>query len=102
MSTLVEKLSKGKHPVSLFRYKNHDELKAAVDREFVLVKFTETRGGTEVGFRLDRSKSQINFERPDDAIKLVGEFGLDYLPVECSVSVDSQTFVGEGFLRVLN
>ena len=64
---LVKFLSEGKHPVEagLRPEKSVKLLKEAIDRGYVHVKFTDTRGGTELGFRLadDGSDlSQADFE----------------------------------------
>ena len=59
---LVKFLSDGKHPVEagLRPEKTVKLFKEAVDREYVHVKFTDTRGGTELGFPLDKEKSNFN------------------------------------------
>jgi len=99
MSDLVDRLSSGTHAVSAARYKSGDEFEAAVARGFVLVKFTGTRGGTELGFKIDREKSVIDFANPSGKVQLVGPLTLDYVPVECVVEIDVQSREGAGALR---
>jgi hypothetical protein len=101
MSDLVDRLSSGTHAVSAARYKSGDEFEAAVARGFVLVKFTGTRGGTELGFKIDREKSVIDFANPSGKVQLVGPLTLDYVPVECVVEIDVQSREGAGALRRL-
>ncbi len=102
MSDLVERLSSGTHPVSAARYKSGDEFAAAVARGFVLVKFTGTRGGTELGFKIDKERSTIDFANPSGKIQLVGPLTLDYVPVECVVEIDVHSREGAGALRPLS
>ncbi len=40
MDELGQRLSEGDHPVATQRYKSAEELKQAIDRGYVLVKFT--------------------------------------------------------------
>ncbi len=62
MSDLVSRLSEGQHPVT-YRARRDDpqgELRAAIDRKYVHVLFTETKGGTELGFRIDEERSDLS------------------------------------------
>jgi hypothetical protein len=43
---LVKRLSEGDHPVIASRAESVVELKESIERGYVLIKFTETRGGT--------------------------------------------------------
>ena len=55
--SLVDRLCVGEHPLvlSLQPGASVKDFKDAVDREYVRVKFTDTKGGTELGFRLDKA-----------------------------------------------
>lgn len=97
MSDLVSRLSAGRHAVSAMRYKSAAELEQAVAQGFVLVKFTDTQGGTELGFKIDKDKSRVAGE--GTTLQLVGPLTLDYVPVECEVDLDPQTLAGTGTLR---
>jgi len=99
MSDLVDRLSNGSHPVSATRYKSDEEFREAVAQGFVLVKFTDTRGGTELGFRIEKDKSELDFSHPSGKLHLVGPLTLDYVPVECVVDLDVRSREGEGALR---
>ena len=99
MSDLVNRLSAARTPVSVARYKTAEELEQAVAQGFVLVKFTETRGGTELGFHIDKARSNVAGRSPADKLQLIGPLTLDYVPVECDVELDVQSLSGTGVLR---
>jgi len=100
---LVSRLSKGKHRVesSLRPEKTAQAFKERIDLGYVHLKFTETRGGTELGVRLDRDAldvSQADFEKQSGTVHLEGELTLDYVKVRCIADIDLKTFTGEGHL----
>jgi len=101
--TLVSRLSKGRHPVesSLRPEKTVQALKDRIDLGYVHIKFTETRGGTELGIRLDRDAtdvSQADFESQTGTVHLEGDLTLDFVRVRCIADIDLQTFSGKGHL----
>jgi len=96
---LVTRLSSGTHPVAATRYKSTQELAEALSRGFVFVKFTGTRGGTELGLKLDPEKSAFDLAHPSGKIQLFGPLTLDGVRVECVVKLDVQTREGTGALR---
>ena len=97
MSPLVEKLSKGEHPVSLTRYQGVTGIKEAVERGFILVKFSATQGGTEIGVSLDKEGREVDLASPRASLR--GSLTLDYQPVRCTVHIDLETLTGHGFLE---
>lgn len=104
MNELVEFLSSGDHPVVLERYQNAAELKDRIERGYVLVKFTDTRGGTELGVRLDPSRCELeraNFESGTGHVGLVGTLTLDFVDVEVGVDIDIATLSGSGGIRIV-
>ncbi|HRC84356.1 MAG TPA: MbtH domain protein [Thermoanaerobaculia bacterium] len=106
MSELPYKLSKGEHRVIISAVRDNPlaELKAAIDRNFVHVKFTETRGGTELGFRLDPQHSDLSkadFSQGSGEIRLAGNLKLDGVPVRCVAEVDLAKMEGWGHLEIL-
>lgn len=104
MSDLVERLADGRHEVAVEQYKDAADLKQSIDREFVLVKFTGTRGGTELGFQLDEQRSELeaaDFESQKGHIKLVGELTLDYKKVRCIADIDIENLKGMGHLELI-
>lgn len=104
MSALVDKLCDGMHPVevSLRPEKTIELLKECLDRGYVHVRFTGTRGGTELGIPLDREKadlSQANLESGTGRIKIVGNLTLDYVKVRCVADIDLPALNGWGKLE---
>ena len=77
-------------------------LKEALARGFVHVKFTDTRGGTELGFQVDAQASdvtQADFERGTGRIHVEGGLTLNYQKVRCVADLDLATLTGEGHLE---
>lgn len=100
---LVNRLSEGDHPVeaSLRPEKNVKALKERIDLGFVHIKFTDTRGGTELGVRLDRDAldlSRADFENETGTVHLEGGLALNYVKVRCVAEIDLQTLTGRGHL----
>ena len=100
---LVSRLSKGEHLVesSLRPEKTVQALKERIDLGYVHIKFTETRGGTELGVRLDREAldlSQADFEGQKGTVHLEGELTLNYVKVRCIADINLQTLAGKGRL----
>jgi hypothetical protein len=78
--------------------------KEALDRRYVHIKFTETRGGTELGVPLDEAASDLtgaDFENGRGSVRVVGELTLDYVKVRLHATVDLATLEGTGRLEVL-
>ena len=104
MDELVQRLSKGDHPIVTRRADSVEELKQSIDRGYVLVTFTDTRGGTELGVRLDDALTDLgkaDFERGTGAVHLVGNLTLNYVKVRCVADVDLATLEGKGHLEIL-
>ena len=106
MNDLVKRLAEGDHAVeiSLRPERTVKLFKEMVDRGHVLVKFTETRGGTELGVPLDKSRSdftQTNFEGETGTARVCGELTLDYVPVRVIAEVELPSMKGRGHLEIL-
>ncbi len=104
MNELVKRLSEGDHPVeaSLRPKKTVQALKERIDQGYVHIKFTDTRGGTELGVRLDQEAtdiSQADFENQTGNAHLVGGLTLNYVKVRCIADIDLQTLAGKGHLE---
>lgn len=105
IDTLVGRLSQGRHPVATSRYKTASELGACIERGFVLVKFTGTRGGTELGFRVNPDHTDTtgaNFTEGLGMVRVGGDLTLDDVKVRCLAQIDLQSLTGEGFLEPLS
>lgn len=103
LESLVSRLSRGDHPVELRLppERSGPALREAIDRGYVYVRFTGTRGGTELGITLDRGATDLtgaDFDRPGGRLTLVGDLTLDFQPVRCTAEIDLATFTGQGRL----
>ena len=101
--SLVSRLSSGDHAVelSLRPERTAKALLQAVERGYVLVRFTQTRGGTELGVRLDSGASDTtgaDFDGQQGHIHLEGDLTLDFEPVRCVADIDLATMAGHGRL----
>jgi uncharacterized protein YbdZ (MbtH family) len=100
---LVGFLSRGEHPVEagLRPERNVKYFKEAIDRGYVHIKFTETRGGTELGVRLDTSRcdfSKADFKNGRGSVHVEGESSLNYVSVRCIADVTLESLEGKGRL----
>ena len=106
MNDLVKRLSEGTHAVevSLRPERTVKLFKEMLDRGHVLIRFTETRGGTELGVPLDKAHSdlsQANFETESGKVRVSGKLTLDYVPVRCVADIELPSLNGRGHLEVL-
>jgi hypothetical protein len=104
MDDLVQRLSSGDHPIELVLRptRSAEALKDSIERGYVHVKFTGTRGGTELSVRLDKEAtdlSEASFAANAGRIRLVGELMLNYEKVRCIAEADLATFEGTGRLE---
>lgn len=104
MSDLVRRLSEGEHPVEagLRPEKTVQALQERIDMGYVFVKFTDTRGGTELGVRLDLDATDLSnadFDGQKGTVHLVGGLTLDYVKVRCIADIDLETLTGTGHLE---
>jgi uncharacterized protein YbdZ (MbtH family) len=100
---LVHYLSQGRHPVesSLRAERSARALKQRIDLGHVHIKFTATRGQTELGVALDREATvltQADFERQTGDVHLEGELTLNDVRVRCVADIDLRTLTGLGHL----
>ncbi len=101
---LVERLSSGQHPVEvgLRPEKTVQALQECIARGYVHIKFTDTKGGTELGVRLDSAASDLSkadFAGKSGKVHLVGGLTLDYVKVKCIADIDLGTLAGKGRLE---
>jgi uncharacterized protein YbdZ (MbtH family) len=104
--SLVERLSQGEHPVELVLRgeRSGAELSRRLEAGYVHLKFTTTRGGTELGVRLDEARCKLDAAdllRGSGKIVLVGTLRLDLVPVECVATIDVATLTGTGALKTV-
>lgn len=101
--SLVDRLCDGEHMVEagLRPERTVQLFKEAIDRNYVHIKFTKTRGGTELGVRLDRDRcdfSKAEFELGTGSVHVEGELTLNYVKVRCIADIDLPTLEGKGYL----
>lgn len=105
MNDLVQRLTEEQHVVASLRPEATAEaFKEALDRRYVHIKFTETRGGTELGVPLDEQASDLSgadFENRTGTVKVVGDLTLDYVKVRLHAAIDLASLEGTGRLEVL-
>ncbi len=103
MNDLVEKLSRGDYSVELVVRPEITvaSVRECVDRGFVHVRFTGTRGGTELGVLLDRRECELrtNEQGGIGHLRIVGTLTLNYEKVRCIAEFDMATFAGLGHLE---
>jgi uncharacterized protein YbdZ (MbtH family) len=102
--SLVDRLCDGDHRIVVSQRPEPSvkALKESIDNGYVRVKFTETKGGTELGFKLDKDVSDLsgaNFEEGSGKVRLVGGLTLDYTKVRCIAEIDLATLEGLGHLE---
>lgn len=105
--TLVETLSEGRHSVeiSVRPEKSASLFKECIDRGYVHVRFTDTRGGTELGVSLDETAcdfSNADFSSATGDLHIEGNLVLDYVKVRCVADIDLSRLEGEGYLVALS
>ena len=101
--SLVDKLCEGDHPVEVgLRPERTTKLfKEAIDRNYIHIKFTKTKGGTELGFRLNPDTSDLSaadFENSKGTVHVEGVLTLDYVRLKCVADIDLSKLEGKGHL----
>jgi len=102
--SLVDRLCVGDHKIVVSQRPEPTAkaLKEAIDNGYVRVKFTETKGGTELGFKVDPNVSDLtggNFDEGTGNVKLAGNLTLDYMQVRCVAQIDLKTLDGVGHIE---
>jgi len=104
MDDLVRRLSTGTHTIIASRSKSPQDLRQVIDAGYVLLKFPETQGGTELGMKLEKNRCVLgdaDFESGKGVIQLVGHLTVNYDKVELSAEIDLATLQGQGSLRLI-
>jgi len=106
MNDLVQRLSEGDHPVivggpqpSLKEFRKRVE-----EMGYVFIKFTDTRGGTDLGVRVDKTAvdtSRADFDQGTGIVHVEGTLTLNYVKVRCVADIDLAQLKGTGHLLVL-
>jgi hypothetical protein len=106
MDDLVQRLSEGNHPVTVGGPQPSLEefQKRVEDMGYVFIKFTGTRGGTDLGIRVDKSAtdlSKASFEQRTGVAHVEGTVILNYVKVRCVADIDLETLNGTGHLLII-
>jgi uncharacterized protein YbdZ (MbtH family) len=105
--SLVERLCSTTHKVRVVvRPENSDTaFKDALDRGFVQIEFTETQGGTVLGFPVDTEQSdfsQMSGNKQNGQIVIVGLLTLNFQKVRCVATINLKDLTGEGKLELIH
>jgi hypothetical protein len=106
MDELVQRLSQGDHPVTVGGPQpSLDEFKKRVgDMGYVFVKFTGTKGGTDLGVRVDKEATDLSnadFDQATGTAHVEGTLTLNYVRVRCVADIDLATLNGTGHLVII-
>jgi len=103
MNELTERLATGDHPVTMGGPQpSVEELQNRIEEiGWVHIKFTDTRGGTDLGIRLDREATDVSsadFEKATGTVHVEGNLTLNNDPVRLIADLDVATLNGTGHL----
>lgn len=106
MNELVQRLSEGDHPVTVGGPRpSLDEFQKRIEEiGYVFIKFTKTKGGTELGVRVDKAAldlSKADFKQKVGVAHVEGTLTLNYVKVRCAADIDLVTLNGMGHLVIL-
>jgi hypothetical protein len=83
-----------------------EELRRRLDEiGLAFIKFTETRGGTDLGVQVDREACDVSaadFEQGSGTVHVEGTLILNDDPVRCIADIDLATLKGTGRLMVVD
>lgn len=106
MNTLTERLTVVQPVVVGGSDPTREELRDRIGTlEHVLIKFTQTRGGTELGFAVDRQASDLgkaDFDNGTGNVHVEGDLTLNGDRVRCIADIDLATLTGTGQLRLVD
>jgi len=105
VNELVERLAQGDHPVTVGgpQPSREEFRRRLTEIGYVFIKFTDTRGGTDLGVRVDTSATDLNgvdFARGVGTAHVEGTLTLNYVPVRCVADIDLTTLNGTGHLVI--
>ncbi|HEY4386098.1 MAG TPA: hypothetical protein VGN34_16700 [Ktedonobacteraceae bacterium] len=106
MDELILRLSEGKHPVVVggLQPSLKDLKRRILERKYVFIKFTNIRGGTDLGVVVDPGATTLtaaDFECGTGIAHIEGTLILNYTKVRCIADIDLATFKGIGHLAIL-
>ena len=104
--SLPVRLSRDSHPVELDlgATPTTQELLRQVETGYVHVRFTQTRGGTNLAIPLEPGIAERIAAQAGNGtgtVQVAGGLTLDYVPVRCVADIDLATFAGTGRLELV-
>jgi hypothetical protein len=105
MNELVQRLTDGEHPVIVGGHQpDLADFKQRVEElGYVFIKFTQTRGGTDLGMRVDKQATNVSkadFAQGRGSVHVEGLLTLNYEHVRCIADIDLATLSGTGRLAI--
>jgi hypothetical protein len=106
LDELVQRLSEGDHPVMVGGLQPAAaKLKQRIEEiGYVFIKFTDTRGGTDLGVRVNKAATDLSaadFEQATGSVHVEGTLTLNYVSVRCVADINLATLNGTGHLVIL-
>jgi hypothetical protein len=105
INELVKRLSEGKHEVVIgHRDESYEEIKQRIEDGYIHIKFTQTKGGTELGINVDLNNTnvkQLDLDKKAGLLHIEGTTNLNYNAIRCIADIDLATKKGEGYLQVI-
>ncbi|MGB0909658.1 MAG: MbtH family protein [Nitrospirales bacterium] len=100
---LVDFLSAGDHPVKLeLKSDTKDvELQNAINKGYVVIRFSDTRGGTDLGIRIERDLCVLDncdVQILRGRMQIVGTVVLNNIRVRCTADINLEDCLGTGHL----
>lgn len=107
MDELVERLSaEGQNVVVGGPSRSVSELQQRITKTgYVFIKFSDSRGGTDLGVRVEESAtdlSKADFASATGSVHIEGTLTLNYVKVRCVADIDLATLSGTGHLVALD
>ena len=98
---LVSYLSKGDHPVEATS-RSADEFLKRIASGYINIRFTATRGGTELGVKLDAGATSVEpADGHEGKAHIVGDLTLNYRRVRFVADLEVGTLRGVGRLQLV-
>lgn len=75
--------------------------KRLTDIGYVFIKFTETKGGTELGLRVDPVATRLDeadFTAGNGNVHIEGTLTLNFVPMRCVADINVSSLTGQGLL----
>ena len=106
MYQFIQRLSEGKHEVVIgHRDEPYEEIKERIEDGYIHIKFTKTRGGTELGINVDLNSTNVknlDFTKGEGLLHIEGTTNLNYNAVRLIADIDLASRKGEGYLEVVS